>query len=438
MHFRPRGDLRLSGTVEIPASKPHCQRALLLASLARGRSRVENFHSCSETSIIAASCVAFGARHDRIGDTVVIEGVDGRPQGPRQVLDTAGSGFALRTLLAMSSLVAGSTVFVGNSRLGSRPLRPLIDALADQGCVIQPLTDTEALPLVSFGAGLRGGVIRVPADQTSQFVTALLMVAPYADSPTTLILASRPVGAHYLRMTIELMRRFGAQVEADQQLTTVRVQPGGYHGCQVGVGVDVNAFFYFVAAAVVTEVDVRIRHAVLDADPFLDAAVAIGRRLGVRIEQDGADVRVRSATVPAEPVLIDATDVPTLVPALAAVAASLPAGLELTGAAHLVHHKTSRLDTVLAGLAELGIRLQPVHRDGVLDGFRSGRVGPPSGRTVHSQDDHRLFMALYIATLAIPEPVDVTGADTLVASFPSFVATFESLRSPARPVAVLG
>jgi 3-phosphoshikimate 1-carboxyvinyltransferase len=128
-------------------------------------------------------------------------------------------------------------------------------------------------------------------------------------------------------------------------------------------------------------------------------------------------------------VYLDAVDVPTLVPALAAVASSLPAGMELTGAAHLVYHKTSRLDLTIEGLAAMGRHLEPVYTDGQLAGFRTQRLGPPSAAVVDSHGDHRLFMALFLASLSLEESVHITGADTLTASFPAFLPTFESLRA---------
>ncbi len=426
---KPGSAGKLLGTVRVPASKPHCQRAVLLASLAAGRSEIHNFADCTETSIIAKSCGGFGARYRSDAHQVTIDGFDGMPNPAQQVLRTAGSGFALRTLLAVSCLVAAPTVFVSNERMSHRPIRPLLGALAAQGSTFEPLDPAEPLPLVSFGGGLRGGTISVASDQTSQFVTALMLVAPYGASPLTLELAAPPVGGHYIRMTVDLMRQFGAVVNASEDLSTLRVQPGGYRASGVSVGVDVNAFFYFVAAAVVADADIRVREVRLGVDAFLDAAVSIGRRLGVVIEQDGSDVRISSGEPPTARVYLDAVDVPTLVPALAAVASSLPAGMELTGAAHLVYHKTSRLDLTIEGLAAMGRHLEPVYTDGQLAGFRTQRLGPPSAAVVDSHGDHRLFMALFLASLSLEESVHITGADTLTASFPAFLPTFESLRA---------
>src|SRR5262245_6276147 len=119
----------LRGTVHIPASKPHCQRAFLFAALAEGQSHIHHLNTCSETQIIAQACQAFGAALEYQGMSVGISGVAGRPQQPDSILRVAGSGVALRNLLAMASLADGPSVLTGNQRLAQRPLLPLVEGL---------------------------------------------------------------------------------------------------------------------------------------------------------------------------------------------------------------------------------------------------------------------------------------------------------------------
>jgi 3-phosphoshikimate 1-carboxyvinyltransferase len=145
-------------------------------------------------------------------------------------------------------------------------------------------------------------------------------------------------------------------------------------------------------------------------------------------------VRIASGPAPRGEVVVDTSHVPTLVPALAAVASSLPGGVRLTGAGHLRHHKTSRLEVLMAELARLGRVLTPVYRAGVLDGFVTDTVRPPGTDQVDSHGDHRLYMALYLAALAVPQTTHVAGEETLVTSFPDFVRSFADLAmQPARP-----
>lgn len=417
----------LRGTVDVPTSKPHSQRAFLMAALADGGSLIRRPNRCSESELLQQACEELGASFTPDGDAVAVRGVGGRLRRPGRVLRAAGSGFALRHLTAVTALAPPPCVLSGDRRLAARPLRPLLDALTGLGGRLEHADPELVLPLVNWSGGLAGGEVVVPAGQTSQFVSAVLVAAPYAAGPVRVLVPGPVVGGHYIRMTLDMMRRFGATVCARDDLGLIEVRPGGYTARELTLGPDVTSLFYLIAAAVVTDAEIRVREVPLGEDALLDAAVALGRRLGVRITQDGPDVRIGSGPAPAEPLDIDATDLPTLVPALAAVAAHLPGGLRLRGARHVHHHKTSRLAVMIEELAALGIRLRPIRRDGVLDGFETSGLGPPTTRKVSSSGDHRNYMALCLAALTVPGPVAISGAETLSTSFADFHACFNSL-----------
>jgi len=420
----------LRGTVRVPASKPHTQRALLMASLADGESTIRRPNLSSEAELLRAACGAFGAECADDGDWLAIRGVGGRPRRPGSVLHVAGSGFALRHLLSIAMLAEGPCVLSGDRALAGRPVRPLLDALAGLGGRAESADPELVLPLVAWGRRLAGGTVEVPAHQTSQFVSALMLVAPYAAAPVHLLVPEPIVGRHYIRMTRDMMARFGAQVRADGALHRIEISPGGYRAVRdLVVGPDTTSLFYFIAAAVIADADITVEDVVLGADDFLDTTVALGRRLGVHIEQDGTAVRIVSGPPPARLVEVDAADLPTLVPALAALASSLPGGMVLRGARHVGYHKTDRLQVVMDGLADMGRILTPLRQAGALDGFRTERTEPPSAERVDSLGDHRNFMALHLASRALTRPVEVLGADTLHASFPEFQECFRALSS---------
>lgn len=417
----------LRGSVQVPTSKPHTQRALLMAALAGGESTIRRPNVCSESELLREALAALGARFTEREDGLVVRGVAGRPARPSTVLQAAGSGFALRHLIPIAALAEAPCVLTGDRRLAGRPVQPLLDALAALGSRVEPADPALVLPVVSWQSGLRGGRVEVPADQTSQFVSAVMLAAPFAAGPVEITVPGPPVSHHYIRITHDMMALFGADVRMGDDLREIHVRPGGYRPRTTTIGPDVTALFYFVAAAVLADADILVEDVILGEDTLLDSAVRLGRRLGVLITQQGTAVRITSGPPPAGPVTIDATDVPTLVPALAAVASSLPNGMVLHGARHVRHHKTSRLRVVLDGLAGMGRVLRPLHEDGALDGFATVGIGPSTVDQVDAQGDHRNFMALHLATLAVDRPVHVHGAETLVTSFADFIDRFRSL-----------
>lgn len=421
----------LRGSVRIPTSKPDTQRALLMGALADGTTTVHRPNVCSESLVLQEACAELGARfhHDPDAALITVEGTGGAPVTPSTILRTAGSGFALRHLVAVTSLVEGPCVLTGERRLAQRPLGPLVDALTELGGKLESAETGSALPLVNWEHGLTGGTVRVPADETSQFVSALLLVAPYASGPVAVEVPRPVVGAPYIRMTVAMMREFGAHAETDglDGVSRIEVRPGGYRGRELAAGPDATSLFYFLAAAVVTDADIVVRDVSLGRHPFLDTVVAVGRRLGVSVTAEGDDIRIVSGPPPQELLEIDARDIPTLVPALAAVASDLPAGLRLTGAGHIRHHKTSRLAVVMEQLALLGRPLTPLFNGAALDGFATAPTGRPTASTVDGHGDHRNVMALHLAGLTLPEQITVIGAETLTTSFADFLDRFRDL-----------
>ncbi len=337
----------LRGSVRIPTSKPHTQRALLMAALARGESTIRRPNLCSESCLLAQAAAALGARLTVRGETLVVNGFNGRPRTPASVLEVAGSGFALRHLIPITALAEPPCVLAGEQRLAARPVQPLLEALAALGNRVEPAVPGLVLPLITRTTGIAGGQVDVPALETSQFVSALMLAAPYAVDAVSIRVPGVVVSRQYIRLTRDMMDQFGARASVSADTRTIDVVPGGYQATDLLIGPDVTSLFYFIAAAVIVDADILINDVVLGGDVFLDSAAALGRRLGVKITQEGTALRIASGPPPADRVVIDACDIPTLVPALAALASSLPSGMLLRNARHIQHHKTSRLRVVL-------------------------------------------------------------------------------------------
>lgn len=423
----------LRGAVRVPTSKPHTQRALLLAALADGESTIHRPNVCSESNLLATAAAALGARFVEDRTDLIVRGVAGEPRRPASVLQVDGSGFALRHLVPITALAEAPCVVIGHRRLAARPIRPLLTALAAMGSRVEPADPDLVLPLVTWTSGIDGGRVAIPADETSQFASALMLAAPYAARPLRIDVTGKIVSRHYLRLTRDLMHAFGASVEIGRGMRTIDIVPGGYRARDLLIGPDVTSLFYFIAAAVVADTDIRVEDVEPDEDGLLGSAMELGTRLGVRLTHEDTALRITSGEPPSAPVLIDAIDVPTLVPALAAIASSLPGGMVLRNARHIQNHKTSRLDVVLGELARLGRVLEPVYHEGQLDGFTTCHVVPTAVDLVDSQGDHRNFMALSLAAMALERRVRVLGAETLTTSFPDFRECFRALTTEPTP-----
>jgi 3-phosphoshikimate 1-carboxyvinyltransferase len=419
---------RLKGTINVPASKPLFQRALLLATLAHGESYIHGICECSETKLLSEACQGFGGTVCYDGNTAIIRGVNGKLHVPKHMLNVDGSGFAARTLISIACLAPGPTILSGDSSLVVRPLQPLIAVLTGLGARIEPIAPPRLFPLVNWGGGLDGGDVIIPSGMTSQFTTAILLSAPYYARSLHARLSGNLVSEGYMDLTMRSMQLFGVKVRRSEDFREIEVlSTGGYTAAEVSIGPDVTCLFYFIMAALVTDVDIYVGGVQTQDDPIFDQAINIGKMLGVKIVEEDRGMRIRSGIPPLNRIELQAEGFPTFVPALAAIGRYLPHGLTLRGASHLRYHKTSRLEIILEELHNLGYGFSPVYQENALDGFQTCSPLLQTASIVDCHGDHRLFMALAVAALGTQRPIGILGEKCLSASFPGFIETISKL-----------
>jgi 3-phosphoshikimate 1-carboxyvinyltransferase len=184
LEIAPRGPLHAS--VRVPGSKSISNRALLLAALARGESTLDGVLDSDDTQVMAAALRALGAAVTQSGDRWQVRGFDGRPGAAPAVLDVGASGTAARFLTALMALVPGPSVLDGTARMRERPIGELVDALRALGVQVATEGDRGCPPVRCTGGVPFGGEAVIDARRSSQYVSALLLVAPYAERALTL------------------------------------------------------------------------------------------------------------------------------------------------------------------------------------------------------------------------------------------------------------
>jgi 3-phosphoshikimate 1-carboxyvinyltransferase len=417
-----------TGTHPVPSSKPETQRAVLAGLLAAGESRVVNDLRCDETATMKRACRALGAQITEHPGHLVVRGVG--PKAPHDgcVVDAEGSGLVLRTMAAIASAGGAPVILTGNERLRRRVVEPLVTALRDLGAGIEPILADGAVPLVNWGRGLRGGRCVLPGDVSSQFVTAVLFVAPLAERPVELRLTGEVYSQSYIRQTLTTLDRAGIPVEASPGLHRLRVSPGGFAPADVTVSGDWTSASYLLAAAALFPGRTVLTNLRPGSEQGEAAIVPILERIGLRtaFEPRTASLVVDS---PAEgihgDVEIDASDCPNIVPTLAAVGAYLRGRMRVVGARLTRFHKAPRIEAMVAELSRAGVDIEARHVDGVCDGFEvRGRPSYPGGQTFSSWGDHRIFMSLFVAGLRMRSANHFAGFEDVGLSFPDFLPRF--------------
>ena len=403
----------LDGRVSVPGSKSITNRALLLAALADGESRLSGGLESDDTVVMRAALDAMGigleattsgtggggGDKDRDRDEIwVVRGRGGRFELPDHALDCGNSGTTVRFLTAALTLAPGPIVVDGNARMRERPISDLVASLRALGAELTIEGEADCPPVRIHGGGLPGGAAVIDGSRSSQYVSAVAQVAPYAERDVELafkdgIIVSRP----YIDLTLDVMRAFGAEAEwrGDEKLWIKAGQP--YQSRDYTIEPDASSAAYpFCAAAIAGG---RVSVSGIPADSLQADFKILGllERMGCRVERQDDTV---SVTGPSDGLHslgeIDMNDFPDAVLAYAVVALFADGPTTIKNVANLRIKETDRLAALETELRKLG-----AHVEAGPDSLHI-RPAPMRGAEIETYDDHRMAMSLALAGLRIP------------------------------------
>ncbi len=407
--------------VRVPGSKSLTNRGLLVGALAQGRSRLTNALFSDDTHFMA-ECLR------RLGFTVLmrpeesimlVEGRGGEIPARHAELFVGGAGTAARFLTAMVALGHGRYTIDGAARMRERPIQDLLDALAMVG--VEAVAERGTPPVVVNARGLRGGCARVRGDVSSQFLSALLMAAPYAQEDMELVLEGRLVEAPYVEMTLGVMAAFGVRVERDG-LSRFLVRSGQrYLARDYAIEPDASGAAYFLAAAAVTGGRVRVpglSESSLQGDArFVDLLAEMGARV-VRGE-DFLEVR---GTGSLRGITADLSEMSDQTMTLAAIAPFAQGPTRINGVAHIRHQESDRLAATAAELRRIGQEVEEQQGSLVI------HPRPMRPAVIQTYGDHRIAMAFAVTGLRAPG-IAIADPGCVAKTFPDFFERLDDLRS---------
>jgi len=395
-----------------PASKSVSNRALLCAALAEGTSRLHGAAPSDDADAMATALTALGARVEPHPGVWTVVGTGGRLRTPARPLDARLSGTTMRFLAAAATLTPGGATVTGLPPLLRRPVGPLVAALRALGAEVAD-AGGGLPPVTAAGGGLDGGRAGVDAGASSQFASAVLLVAPYARRPVTLA-AERLGAAAYVELTAAVMGDFGATVEPAGPATW-RVGPGPYRAAELAVEYDASAAAHLFALAAATGGEVTVTNATPGTLQPDAAVVALLAAMGATVTRDGTCLTVRGPERLA-PVDADLAALPDQVTTLAALAALATGRSRVRGVAVTRGHETDRLAALAAELAKLGVAVEERPDGLVLDGPGPDRLRPARLAT---WGDHRMAMALAAVAARVPGVV-LEGPGCVAKTYPGF------------------
>lgn len=408
----------LRGEVTIPGSKSHTIRAVAIASLAAGTSRIVAPLDSGDTRSAVHAFSALGAAIDCQPDSWTVHGTGGELRAPTEPIDVGNSGTTMNIALGTAALLrAGQVTLTGDEQIQRRPSGPLLAALNDLGAYAESLRRNGCPPIIVRGR-LRGGTTTIEC-KSSQYLTSLLINCPLADGDTTIhvpLLEEQP----YVEMTLDWLAR--QQIKLERTGLSEFHIPGRqqYRPFTRRIPADFSSATFFLCAGALDDNDITVRGLDL-SDPQGDKAVLdYLRQMGARVDvlPDGG-IRVQPGRLRGCRLDLNAT--PDALPMMAVLACFAEGQTTLANVAHARIKETDRIATMRAELTKLGARVTELPDGLVIEG---GRL---HGAAVDGHHDHRVVMALAVAGTALPGTTIVSTAEAATVTFPTFADRLRAL-----------
>jgi 3-phosphoshikimate 1-carboxyvinyltransferase len=413
----------IRGEARPPGSKSYTNRALLLAGLARGTSTLEGALFSDDTLHMARGLQALGLRValDPEGERFEVDGGAGAFPAPSASVFVGNSGTTARFLVPAMALGSGVFDLDGNEAMQKRPIQPLLDALAALGVRATSRHGNGCPPIRIEACGFEGGAVRMPGGISSQYFSALLMVAPCTRRGITIDVDGDLVSKPYLDVTAQAMAAFGGRVDRDASFRRFDVRPAPYVATKYVVEPDASAASYFFAAAAVTGGRVVV--------PGLGSRslqgdlgfVRVLERMGCEVRQTETETEVRGPTS-LSGIDVDMSNLSDTAQTLGAIAPFAKGPTRVTGIGFIRRKETDRVGAVVTELKRLGVRAEEED-----DGFVV-YPGAPQPTDVETYDDHRMAMSFAVTGLVAPG-IRIRNPGCVSKTFPEFFTVLERLRN---------
>ena len=387
----------VDGRVNIPGSKSVTHRALIAAALAEGESILKDCLICEDTLFTLKALEDLGILISLENPNIIVSGKGGRflPIPKKREIYMGNSGTSYRLLLTTAALAQGEILLSGSPRMQERPIGSLVKALNQLGVDASCIEQKDLPPVLIRAKGISGGRVEIEGTQSSQYVSSLLLSAPYADKDVEIRVTGNLVSKPYVDITLDVMKTFGISVVRDGYVYFKVPSGQRYQACRFQTDGDVSSASYFWAAAAVTGGTMITKnihpHTTRQGDLGL---LDILERMGCYVERRHDSVLVQGGVLSG--IDVDMGAMPDMVPTLAAIAPFANGKTGIRNIAHLRHKESDRLHAIASEWNKLGSRIEEMDDGIIIPGGE--RL---SGTTVDPHNDHRLAMSLAVIGLRV-------------------------------------
>lgn len=406
----------LSGHITVPPSKSISHRAIIGAALSKGETYVNNIQLSEDIKATIEGMKALGAIIEIATDSsICVKGIhESHSQTP--TINCRESGSTLRFLIPIASVITTPITFIGEGRLGSRPLTPYYDIFNRQNINYQ--TTQGQLPLKVEGS-LHPGEYAIKGDISSQFITGLLYALPLLSDDSTIHVTTELESKGYIDLTLDVLEHYGIDIHNDAyNVFKIKGNQSYIYNDYTVEGDYSQAAFWIVAGLI--DNGLTIEGMRLDSSQGDQMILDIVKQMGGTIIEEENAIRILPSTT--HGIEIDASQCPDLVPILSVLAAVSTGTTKIYNAARLRIKESDRLASTTSELNKLGADIIENTDNLIIHGKDQLKGG-----IVDSWNDHRIAMALAIASIKCSSEVKITNSDTVKKSYPTFWEDFKKL-----------
>ncbi|MBW2607689.1 MAG: 3-phosphoshikimate 1-carboxyvinyltransferase [Deltaproteobacteria bacterium] len=408
--------------ISVPGSKSYTHRILIASALSDGICSIDNALKSEDTLITISALQQMGIKIDPDDNRFIVHGANGEFKHAKEPIFLGNSGTSMRLLTALGALGKGRYVFTGTKRMKERPIKDLLDALIQMGASAHSVNNNGCPPVAIEGGDLKGGKITINCDTSSQYLSAILLTAPFTKpffkQGLEINVTKGPVSRPYIDMTVDVMERFGINVMRNRY-NYFKVQQGQkYRAGPYIVEPDCSQAGYFWGAAAITGARIKVKGITKYSHQGDVHFTRLLEEMGCRVlyKKDGIGITGGSLTA----IEADMSDMPDMVPTLAVVSAFAKGTTVIKNVKHLKAKESDRLTSVTNELSKMGIEAKLTDTGMVIKG------GIPHGAEISTYKDHRIAMSFAIAGLKVPG-IFIKDEKCVEKSFPDFWNVFSRL-----------
>ena len=406
-------------TVTIPGSKSYTNRALLIAGLTNGECRLEKPLVSDDTKYMIRALKAFGVPVQEEQEAFIVSGKGGKLSTPDGDIFIGNAGTAMRFLTTLSALAPGKIRLDGDERMRERPVADLLDCLTLMGVHAVSRNNNGCPPIdIAGGEASKGGEVELAGEKSSQYLTSILLSAPYFKKDTCINIKGDLTSKSYADITLDIMKTFGVQVE-NEKYQHFKVKAGDRYKAQTyQVESDWSSASYFLAAAAVTGGEVTLDNMNTQSVQGDAQFTSILEKMGCQIEKKTNSIHIKGK--PLHGITINMNNMPDAVQTLAVTALFAKGETVIKGIGNLRIKETDRIAALTKELTRLGAEVKAG------EDYLIVKPGDYTGGEIETYNDHRMAMSFAVAGLKIPG-ILIKNPNCVEKSFPDFFRRFENL-----------